>query len=101
MGVFHVFKIVQMVPNRATHHILTVHGKQIPEGNGKFLILIVLKSWAEFDEDVHCKGSFLIWPVPINQDNKTVSEDEVTMETRDTRKRPQKLVVLCETSGKK
>ena len=21
MGVFHVFKIVQMVPNRATHHI--------------------------------------------------------------------------------
>ena len=22
MGVFHVFKIVQMLPNRATHHIL-------------------------------------------------------------------------------
>ena len=25
MGVFHVFKIVQIVPNRATHHILSHH----------------------------------------------------------------------------
>ena len=24
MGVFHVFKIVQMVPNRATHHIFAI-----------------------------------------------------------------------------
>ena len=26
MGIFHVFKIVRMVPNRAKHHIFDVYG---------------------------------------------------------------------------
>ena len=29
MGIFHVFKFVQMVPNRAKHHIFTVNGKHL------------------------------------------------------------------------
>ena len=42
---------------------LTVHRKPIPQGHGKFLIISVLKEWAERDNHINCKGSFLTWPM--------------------------------------
>ena len=39
MGVFHVFKIQQMIPNRATYHILKAHSfvEKKKENNHKIL----------------------------------------------------------------
>ena len=49
MGVFHVFKIVQMIPKRATHHIFTmdiptVKNLNIFQGN-------LLKNLQTFDKN--------------------------------------------------
>ena len=40
---------------------LTVDGKPIRQGHRKFLLIRVLKEWEECDNDIHCKGLFLIW----------------------------------------
>ena len=58
MGVFHVFKIVQVVPNRATHHILSMP-KLFPgvlQANSNFLekrvqMMLVKKEILELPND--------------------------------------------------
>ena len=45
MGVFHVFKIVQMVPNCATHHIYWLLFGVMKEWKKKKLTVEVVKYW--------------------------------------------------------
>ena len=54
MGVFHIFKIVQMMPNRATHHICDALLQTLNSfDEGKMLMLSMdglTTNWAVFDK---------------------------------------------------
>ena len=38
-----------------------VHNRPIKDGEAKFLITEVLDMWLDFDGDVHCPGSYVVW----------------------------------------
>ena len=76
MGVFHVFKIVQMVPNRATHHLLVISSvKECEIHNDLFLFPVNLSCTNTIILDyfrikkfmrIHFNSAFDLWMATID-----------------------------------